>query len=486
LQAVWDLERDSPVTRAAHIVFVSALVYWLYPPQSPAGETRSNATYKRIKAKIDAIPAIDTHAHLRPFASLQALTHTKDGPQVNLNGLFRASYLFAFEALPVWTVNDDFDTWWRRARHEFKNVRATSFYRYQLPAFQDLYGVDFDRLSDSEAKKLNARVVANYADQRWLYQVVTERANIELMLNDPYWACHDFAPSYPWEARVLNVTSLVRGFNRVESGKRVVPWGQDDPYEFAAKHGLPAETLDDYLAVLDRLFLEAKDKGIVGLKCTLAYQRTLRFEDVSRDQAAVVFGKRRSQLNAEQIRNFEDFIMWRLCALSAKYELPFQIHTGQARIQSSNPMNLVDLIEANPSTKFILLHGGFPWIGETGVIVQKHWKNVWIDSVWLPMLSYSMGKRAFHEWLEMFPSNRIMWGTDCGTAEGMYGAAEFHRRCLSEVLAEKVISCDLVEEHALQIAQQIMRDNALELFPQLKERLWKHKRIRLAPPAARK
>jgi predicted TIM-barrel fold metal-dependent hydrolase len=166
--------------------------------------------------------------------------------------------------------------------------------------------------------------------------------------------------------------------------------------------------------------------------------------------------------------------------------MPFQIHTGQGRIQSSSPMNLINVIEGHPKTKFILFHGGFPWIGETGAIVQKHWEHVWVDSVWLPMLSYSMAKRAFHEWLEMFPSNRIMCGADCNHAEGIYGATEFHRRCLSEVLAEKVAAGDLIEEHAMQIGRQIMRDNALELFPQLKDRLWKHKGIKMKPPAAAK
>ena len=33
-------------------------------------------------------------------------------------------------------------------------------------------------------------------------------------------------------------------------------------------------------------------------------------------------------------------------------------------------MLLVDLIEANPKTRFILFHGGFPWVGETGVILE--------------------------------------------------------------------------------------------------------------------
>ncbi len=40
---------------------------------------------------------------------------------------------------------------------------------------------------------------------------------------------------------------------------------------------------------------------------------------------------------------------------------------------------------------------------------------------------------------------------------------------------------DLIEEHAVQIGRQIMPDNALELFPQLKPRLWKHKGIKLEP-----
>ena len=130
-------------------------------------------------------------------------------------------------------------------------------------------------------------------------------------------------------------------------------------------------------------------------------------------------------------------MFWQIVKLSAKHDLPFQIHTGQARIQGSNPMLLVDLIQANPQTKFILFHGGYPWIGETAVIGMKY-RNVWIDSCWLPTLSYTMAKRAYQEWLESMPSDRIMWGADTVQAEGIYGATEFTRQCLAEALAEKV------------------------------------------------
>ncbi|MGE0379136.1 MAG: amidohydrolase family protein, partial [Planctomycetaceae bacterium] len=112
---------------------------------------------------------------------------------------------------------------------------------------------------------------------------------------------------------------------------------------------------------------------------------------------------------------------------------------------------------------------------ETGVIAMRH-KNVWIDSVWLPTLSYTMAKRAYQEWLEAVPSDRIMWGADTVNAEGIYAAAEFTRRCVAEALAEKVERGELREDHAHRIGRQIMRDNALKLFPSLQRMLWRDKR----------
>ena len=104
------------------------------------------------------------------------------------------------------------------------------------------------------------------------------------------------------------MTSLVRGFHTSEYNE---PF--ESPYVFATKHGLPMNSFDDYLSVIERLFLEAKDKGAVCLKSTLAYQRTLKFDNVSKERGQFAFGKRRSTLAPEQIKDFEDFIFWR-CA----------------------------------------------------------------------------------------------------------------------------------------------------------------------------
>ncbi|HEY6169446.1 MAG TPA: amidohydrolase family protein [Verrucomicrobiae bacterium] len=464
--------------RAILSLLAAALGSDLTSDAAIAADATPSSTFTRVKRALDAVPAIDTHDHLFPFEILPGYVETERGHGMNLAGLWRNSYLNWINPITPWKSGGRFDVWWAKAKNDFANARAMSVYRYQLPAFRDLYGVDFDTITDEQARALNDRIFDNYRDQRWLYHVVTERANIELMFNDPHWAALEFKTYYPFEVLVFRVNSFFRGFHPSEFSNP-----KENPYRLAQAENLPVKTFDEYLALIERHFVRAKEAGAVCLKTTVAYQRSLRFENVSKERAAKAFGHPRDKLSAEAIQDFEDFIMWRLVGLSAKHGLPFQIHTGHARIQGSNPMLLVDLIAANPKTKFILFHGGFPWVGETGMIVAKYPRNVWIDSVWLPTLSYHTAKRAFHEWLDVMPSDRIMWGADCNHPEGIYGATEFTRRCVAEVLAERIDRGELQEEHALHIGRQILRENALALFPQLKERLWKHNGP-LTPPVA--
>jgi len=447
-------------------------------PKPQTGSSLSpqrSGQFRRIKDYLDRVPAIDMHEHLRAFDALPGYVETDQGRGINLYGVWAGSYLQRIAKLTPWEPKERFETWWLRAKKDFANVRATGFYRYMWLALRDLYGVDFDRITDEEAARLNHRIFANYQDPRWLNLVLAKKANINLLVCDRYWERFNFSADYPFEFLTLNVTTLVWGFHPSEFDKSVHP-GQilgplDDPYLFAQKRGLPVYSLDDYLALIDVLFGTAKEGDAVCLKTTQAYERTLRFENVPKDRAVKAFGHSRSELTPEQIKDFEDFIMWRLVELSAKHGIPFQIHTGDARIAGSNPMLLVNLIDANPKTKFELFHGGYPWVGETGAIAMRYADRVWINVVWLPTLSFTMAKRAFHEWLEVVPSNRITWGGDDTSAEGIYGETELTRRCLAEVLTEKVERGELSEDDARQIGKNILRDNALELYPRLKGRL---------------
>jgi predicted TIM-barrel fold metal-dependent hydrolase len=431
-----------------------------------AADIKTTPLYARIKAALDAVPAIDTHDHLRPFGELPNLDATDRGKGMTLHSIFAGSYFGGINRLTPWPEGKSFDDWWTLAHHDFDTAFATSSYRYLLPAFRDLYGVDFDTITAEQAKALNDRIFANYRDDKWLVEVVTKRANIELMLIDPYWARLQFGRAYRFSVPLLNVTQIISGTHR-DAFVDV-----DSPYLFAARKKLPLATLDDYLAVVDAIFAEAVAADAVCLKSTQAYQRTLRYEEVPKERAASLFGKPTAELTPQEKKDFEDFMFWQILSLSAKHDLPFQIHTGHGRLQGSTPMNLLDAIQANPKTKFILFHGGFPWVDETAAIAMRH-RNVWVDSVWLPTLSYTMAKRAYQVWLETMPSDRIMWGADTVQAEGIYAATEFTRQCLAEALAEKVDRAELREEHAMAIGRQILRDNALKVFPRLKRQLWR-------------
>lgn len=463
---------------AMRLTSISSLVCFCLILHSQLRAAEPRQVFQRLKSYLDAVPAIDTHEHLPPFELIRGQVPTPDGTGMTLHSLWQNSYFTWLHKVTPWPASGKFEDWWPKAKLDFDHARATGFYRYQLPAFRDLYGVDFETISDEQAREVNAKIFQNYRSPRWVYEVVTEKANIEIMVNDPYWGRFQFTNGWPWEVQALNVTTLTRGTHPSEFAN---PW--DSPYKFAASEGLEIRNLDDYLTVVDRLFLRAKAAGMICLKTTLAYERTLDFENVPKNIAEKAFGRPRAQLSETERKAFEDFIMWRLVEGSAKHDLPFQIHTGQARIQGSNPMLLVDLIAAHPRTKFILFHGGYPWIGETGAIMMRHGSHVWIDSVWLPTISYTMAKRAYQEWLEVMPSDRILWGADAHHAEGIYAATETTRRCLADALAEKVEKGELLEEHARSIASGILRENALKLFPSLRDKLWKHRGQKLRPPA---
>lgn len=442
------------------------------PSIAKAQVTAQTNTYRRIANYLHSITAIDCHDHLRPFDALWGYVETKRGRGMNLCGLWSTSYFQDPSHLAAWNPAETFDAWWARVKPAFDNGRATTFYRYMLPAFRDLYGVDFDRITDTQARELNRRVFQNYREEHWIDYVVTERSNIELMIIDPYWAKLDYRTAYRFQARNLNTSSLLNGFHPSEYKNP-----RNDPYHFARERNITVRSLHDYLALIDRICQEGKRKGAVCLTDDdTAYYRTLHFDNVPEERAARAFGRKRSELTPQEIKDFQDFIMWRLVELGARYDLPYQIHTGMGRIQGSSPMLLVDMIDANPNTKFSLMHGGYPWIGETGAIAYDEivrTKNVWVDSVWLPTISYTAAKRAFHEWLELIPSDRILWGSDSHQAESIYAATEMTRRCLGEVLVEKIERGDLTECQAERIGKQIMRDNALEVFPRLKPLLWK-------------
>ena len=178
-----------------------------------ADDVKTTDVYQRIRHAIDAVPAIDTHDHLRPFDQIAERDTTDAGRGMTLHSIWQGSYYPWTNPLTPWKEGEGFDSWWARSKQDFTDARATSFYRYVLPGLQDLYGVDFEMITDDQARKLNQQIFDNYKDDRWLKDVITNRANIELMLVDPYWARLKFERGYKFSMPILNVSNLVEGYH---------------------------------------------------------------------------------------------------------------------------------------------------------------------------------------------------------------------------------------------------------------------------------
>ena len=115
-------------------------------------DVKQTASYRRIKSYLDATPAIDTHDHLQPFGRIAGRVQTERGSGMTLLFALAEQLLHVVQSALGVAEAGRFEDWWPKAKHDFDNARATSFYRYQLSAFSDLYGVDFDTITDEQAR----------------------------------------------------------------------------------------------------------------------------------------------------------------------------------------------------------------------------------------------------------------------------------------------------------------------------------------------
>jgi predicted TIM-barrel fold metal-dependent hydrolase len=91
---------------------------------------------------------------------------------------------------------------------------------------------------------------------------------------------------------------------------------------------------------------------------------------------------------------------------------------------------MLELIRANPATKFSLMHASFPWCGDILAYLDM-FTNVYADVAWLPLLSPTAAEYVINQLIEVGTSERIVWGCDTWTSEESYGA----RLAMNEVLA---------------------------------------------------
>jgi len=165
----------------------------------------------------------------------------------------------------------------------------------------------------------------------------------------------------------------------------------------------------------------------------------------------------------------QDYMFGRLAAACARHGLPLQIHTGffydtWRNVAQTNPSLLAPFVIRNKDTRFVLMHGGYPYGAEL-LAMAKNLPNVTLDMCWTYVISPSFAARFLNEAIETVPADKILgFGGDYQVPEGAYAHAMLCREVVARVLADKVTAGYWSEEEAIRYARGLLRENAIRTF----------------------
>jgi uncharacterized protein len=425
-----------------------------------AGCRESN--YDKIKSYLNTIEIVDAHEHQQPT-----------GDSLNFNFLGNVAYFPADLAATGANTGREFgkggmpadsviDKYWKY----YTYCRTTSYHDQLIYTLKALYGFKKPFLDKSDVKPLYQKMLENdFRHYPEWFDRVFHKLKIKTMLNDQYWNVFnpDIDPKY--FSLVCNINSCVLLVGESAVNKKIT--SEKNLLKLLNTSEVPAASLDEYLALVDRILEIFKSKGLVTLKNTLAYSRTLYFEDVSFDEANKIYDQK-EPLDATGRKKLEDFVFHHIVQQSIKLQVPIQIHTGylagnNTRLDNGQPMKLLNILMKYPKAKFVLFHGGFPWTNDY-VALGKNFTNVWLDIVWLPQISKTEAMRTFNEMLDCVPYNKYLWGGDVQRIDDVAGSLELAKVVVATVLAERVDKGWMTQEMAMEVATAIFRDNGIELY----------------------
>ncbi|KNY28855.1 amidohydrolase family protein [Pseudobacteroides cellulosolvens] len=399
-----------------------------------------NKTYERILEDIKAIRIYSTHCH-----------HREDSfySHMSLDKILSNSYVTFTQ--PLAARNHD-----ERALFLERN-RYNTYLLWLEKAIRELYDIP-ERITANNWDEISQKITSAYENnsERHL-DILRNHCRYNRVVQDAFWKPGSdlghpdlFAPAYR-----INMFTYALDEN---------PHDHDNVclYEQCSRKSPPGD-LEEFIVWMEEQITKKVNSGCSALKSALAYGRDLHYQPQDRDHIAKLYRMDKRLLTGKDRHDFSDYVIDAACKIAAKLDIPFQHHTGLGAIDRTNAMQLRELIERNPDTKFVLFHGSYPWLEDVYALVHKY-PNTYADLCWLPIISTSASQRMILELLEVGQTHRIHWGCDTWTSEESYGAVLAIEHALANVLSAQVDQGFYTHEDAVFIARRILRDNTKELY----------------------
>jgi hypothetical protein len=455
---VRDLLRNLPF-----LLLTAALSLPAYAQQTPPADNAvTRAIDPEIAGVIASIRAFDNHAHpvLPPAPN-------SDQDKTDRN----------FDALPVDNMEPETDiVAWRTDNAQL------------VDAWHALWGFDAAKLplDDAGMKQLEAaRARVKTREGARFDEWVLDQSNIATMAaNRVSMGPGTAPPRFRWVPYVdallfpLDNSALAAA---TPDKKLFFPLEDKLRAQYLAAVNLksPPATLADYLVKVVTPTLERQHAGgAIAEKFEVAYLRNFDFSDVPQAEAARIYAKWHGKPapDSADYKLLQDFLFRYIAIECGRLGMAVHLHTisgggGYFGIAGGNPMLLEPLFN-DPTlrkTKFVMLHGGWPFVREAGSLLQK--PNVYLD---LSQQALSFPPRTLagwlREWLETFP-DKVLFGTDgypfsdaMGWEESTWIASRNARQALGLALTGMVQDGEITRPRAAEIARMVLTGNAEALY----------------------
>ena len=238
-------------------------------------------------------------------------------------------------------------------------------------------------------------------------------------------------------------------------------------------------TLAGYTSAIVTPLLENHKKGgALAEKFEAAYLRDLSFDAVDAAQAERVYRQYagKSAPPDADYKLLQDYLFRFVAAECGRLGMAVHIHTmagagGYFNVAGANPLNLESLFDdpALRKTKFVMVHGGWPFVREIGALLTK--PNAYLDiSGQTLMLPPSTVAASLREWLALVPE-KVLFATDAypyseqmGWEESLWVASRNGREALGRALTGMMRDGEITHQRAVELAKMVLRDNARTLY----------------------
>lgn len=221
-----------------------------------------------------------------------------------------------------------------------------------------------------------------------------------------------------------------------------------------------------------------RQSGAVAIKFEIAYLRPLDFGDPDSAAASAIYARYRAAGTPApgEYKTLTDYLFRVVSREAGHVGLAVHLHVletfgGFYTAQGATPGLLEPVFNDSTlrGTNFVIIHGGWPAVGETEAMLSK--PNVYTDiSMIDQMLGAAELAQVLRAWLTRWP-DKVLFGSDAfegspdqGWEEGAYVAAVTARRALGIALTGMLRDGEIDAARARTLARMVLRDNAMALY----------------------